>query len=1070
MNALADRKVHATMDEDQLDRTPKVLVVDDDAVTRRATSRVLGRADYQVVEAKSGEEGLRLARTEEPDLVILDVVLPDGDGVELCQQIKDDEALDDVYVMLLSGKRTGSESQAAGLEAGADDYVTRPVSNRELLARVRTMLRLKQTEDELRREVAERKRAEKALQERLKELGCLYAVYRDMEADYPVDQLCQRIVDHLPPAMQFPEVAGAAVEVDDRRFTTEGYDEGLTCQLLADVGLDGQTRGRLMVAYSQERPFLIPEEQEMIDAVAESLSLWLERKEAAEEVRFQARLLDAIDQAVVVTDPEGLVIYWNRAAEKLHDWRSGECGASYLSELNPLDGELSIKEIQARLRSGESRSGQVLLERRDGTAFPAILSHTAVRDEDGSLVAIISVSTDITELKQAEEAVKASERKYRQLVENINDAVFSVDAEGVITYVSPVIEEIGGYSPSEVIGRCFYDFVHPEDLPGLQESFYSTLAGDLEPYEYRVRTKSGDLRWVRTSSRAILEDGQPVGLRGVLRDVTEKKRMAEALQESEKRYRNLVENQGEGIGVVDRNGRLSFANPAAHRILGVPPGSLEGRSLREFIDEEQYAVVREEMGSRRSARETTYEVDITRPDGQERTLLVTGRPRHDEEGRFLGTFAVFRDITERKRMKERLEWQADVNSVIADLANALLGSASIEEVSRLVLRGARYLTESTFGYVGYIDPETGHLVCPTMTTEIWDVCDVKEKTFVFESFGGLWGWVLKHHEPLMTNRPEDDPRSSGTPEGHLPIHRFLSAPALTGDELVGQVALANAERDYTERDLRLVERFANIYAIAIQQLRAEEQLAQYAERLEDMVEERTQELREAQEKLLRQQKLATLGQLAGSINHELRGPLGNIKSGAYFLEMAIDDPDEEVNETLELLQQEVDRAESIVSSLLNFVRTEEPQRESVDLNGLLNDLLDDVDISDRVKVFQEMEPDLPVISADPEQLRRIFRNLITNATEAMPEGGELTIETEAVDSNAVRAVVSDTGGGISEENQEKIFEPLFSTKSDGVGLGLALAQMLVEAHGGRIGVESDEGQGSTFTVRLPLSD
>jgi signal transduction histidine kinase len=186
--------------------------------------------------------------------------------------------------------------------------------------------------------------------------------------------------------------------------------------------------------------------------------------------------------------------------------------------------------------------------------------------------------------------------------------------------------------------------------------------------------------------------------------------------------------------------------------------------------------------------------------------------------------------------------------------------------------------------------------------------------------------------------------------------------------------------------------------------------------------------------------------------------------------MVIGDPDEDVNETLELLQQEVDRAESIVSSLLNFVRTEEPQRESVDLNGLLNDLLDDVDIPDRVKVSQEMEPDLPVISADPEQLRRIFRNLITNAAEAMPEGGELTIETEAVDSNAVRAVVNDTGGGISEENQEKIFEPLFSTKSDGVGLGLALAQMLVEAHGGRIGVESDEGQGSTFTVRLPLSD
>jgi signal transduction histidine kinase len=126
-----------------------------------------------------------------------------------------------------------------------------------------------------------------------------------------------------------------------------------------------------------------------------------------------------------------------------------------------------------------------------------------------------------------------------------------------------------------------------------------------------------------------------------------------------------------------------------------------------------------------------------------------------------------------------------------------------------------------------------------MTRDIWDDCQVPGKDVVFEQFGGLWGWVLDNRESILTNAPDDDPRSSGTPEGHLPIRRFLSAPALIGDELVGQVALANAESDYTERDLALVERLASLYALALQRRRAEEQVVQQKEMLERTLESLT---------------------------------------------------------------------------------------------------------------------------------------------------------------------------------------------------------------------------------------
>lgn len=178
----------------------------------------------------------------------------------------------------------------------------------------------------------------------------------------------------------------------------------------------------------------------------------------------------------------------------------------------------------------------------------------------------------------------------------------------------------------------------------------------------------------------------------------------------------------------------------------------------------------------------------------------------------------------RRRNRELEKTEAGASAAIAELSRALLSPMSIEDISYSVFEQARKLTGSRFGFVGYIDPETGHMVGSTLTRDIWDDCRVKDKDIVFKEFRGLWGWVLESKKPLLTNSPSTDPRSSGTPEGHIPIRRFLSAPALIGETLVGQVSVANPERDYNDRDLDLIERLATIFALAVRRKRMDEEL------------------------------------------------------------------------------------------------------------------------------------------------------------------------------------------------------------------------------------------------------
>ncbi|MCK5134071.1 MAG: PAS domain S-box protein [Candidatus Sabulitectum sp.] len=228
-------------------------------------------------------------------------------------------------------------------------------------------------------------------------------------------------------------------------------------------------------------------------------------------------------------------------------------------------------------------------------------------------------------------------------------------------------------------------------------------------------------------------------------------------------------------------------------------------------------------------------------------------------------------------------------------------------------------------------------------------------------------------------------------------------------------------------------------------------------------------MKRVEEELVRKEKLAVLGQLSGGVGHELRNPLGVISNAVYFLQMTLSDADETTREYLEIISSEVRNSEKIVSDLLDLSRIKPSDREKIAVSELFDQVLEKQPPPGKVKVNSEIPPELPLVFADPGQMAQVLMNLVTNAYQAMPEGGMLTVGARA-EKEKVSLFVTDTGCGISEKVMLKIFEPLFTTRSRGIGLGLPVSRNLVEVNGGTLDVQSEQGRGSTFTVILPVKE
>jgi len=246
--------------------------------------------------------------------------------------------------------------------------------------------------------------------------------------------------------------------------------------------------------------------------------------------------------------------------------------------------------------------------------------------------------------------------------------------------------------------------------------------------------------------------------------------------------------------------------------------------------------------------------------------------------------------------------------------------------------------------------------------------------------------------------------------------------------------------------------------------KAEQQLEKYSKNLEGMVEERTSKLKEAQNQLIAAEKLSTLGEMAASVGHELRNPLSVIRNAAYLLK-SFSRGDTKIEEYVNLIDSESRNASQIVTDLLDYSRIQPMKSDMIDIRELVGQVTRKAEIPKNIQLEIIVPEGLPKALGNTQQIFQILFNLVKNAAEAMPDGGKLTVKALHKEKKIIVSVI-DSGQGISKENMKKLFEPLFTTKARGVGLGLAISKRLADLNQAEIMVKSKEGEGSVFSLEL----
>lgn len=337
--------------------------------------------------------------------------------------------------------------------------------------------------------------------------------------------------------------------------------------------------------------------------------------------------------------------------------------------------------------------------------------------------------------------------------------------------------------------------------------------------------KSGAMDYI-VKSDATLVDMPNIANR-VLREfhyLRDRHAAEEALKESESRFRAIFDNANDGICIIDiRYKTVLLGNRTFCNMLGYSMDDISGLRVTEILpaDEEDYVLL---QFDRLFRGEISVARDIPLKRKSEAIFFFDITTATVELGGQTHLVGFFRDVSDRKRMEEALFWQSQINAAEADLAAAMLQQESLNEISQLVLDSILGLTDSEGGYVGYIDPRNGNLICPTRIGEIGTTERVVGRKTIFSEFTGFWGRVLERREPLLSNEEQSHRPETDNPLGGIRIERFLSAPAMIGEQLVGQLTVINAIRDYNSRDLAIIQRLAALYALAIQRIRTNEQL------------------------------------------------------------------------------------------------------------------------------------------------------------------------------------------------------------------------------------------------------
>ena len=769
------------------------------------------------------------------------------------------------------------------------------------------------------------------------------------------------------------------------------------------------------------------------------------RKEA--EVKFQALIEESPVGVYVIQD--GKFRYVNLNLAELFGYAPEEV----ISSLTPTDlvyeedQPLVSENIRKRLQ-GEVRSLQYTFRGRKKNGSLIDIETLGSRTEIQGRPAIIGTLLDITERKRMEALLQERQHFIEQILETEPGTVYIYDlAERRNVYINRDLLTSFGYTPEETQamgGDLLLQVFHPDDLPHIaahHESWRQASEGESREIEYRVCSKAGEWRWLHSREAVFTRDdsGQVTQVLGIAQDITKRRRAEEALRESERKYRELVENTNSIILRWNRKGEVTFLNEFGQKFFGYPEAELISRHVVGTIVPETESIGRDlrPLMDEICAHPDNFEQNINenmRRDGSRVWIAWNNKAVLDPQGQVIEVFSIGTDITDRRQAEEALrESEERYRAVMEQSPEGIF----------LVDAETRCITEANPAFqhlLGYSAEEIVGL-------SLYDYV-AAEKEDIDRRF----------QQELDQKGPIIHERKYRRKDGSL-VDVWISAQAISYG---GKKATCTIVRDITERK------------------QAEEEIHKLNVELEQRVAERTAELEMAMKKAQSADRLKSV--FLATMSHELRTPLNSVIGFTGILLQGLAGPlNPEQEKQLRMVSASAQHLLALINDVLDIskIEAEEIQLscERFNLVEVLERLLRSTSpLADKkgLELKAEILPGVGVVYSDRRRVEQILLNLVSNAMKFTERGG-ITVRCSVIsEAQKVKISVSDTGVGIREEDLTKLFEPFLQldtglTRShEGTGLGLAISKKLVTLLGGEIWVESEWGVGSTFTFTLPM--
>jgi PAS domain S-box-containing protein len=804
-----------------------------------------------------------------------------------------------------------------------------------------------------------------------------------------------------------------------------------------------------------------------------------ERKQAEVLLRRQAELLHLSYDAIIVWPLGGGIESWNRGAEELYGYSQEEAMGQFTHDLLKTIHPEPWARIEAKLRERKFWEGEITHRTREGREVIVSARHQLVLGADG-VERVLETNRDITRHRQAEEDVRRQHEWLRVTLSSIGDGVIATDASGLITFINPVAETLTGWQIKEAVGlpvqkvfRIINEKTH-EPLADIVE--HVLREGSIVALANHSTLISVDGREIpiEDSAAPIKDDtGKISGAVLVFHDVTERRRAQETMRASEEHYRSLFDNMLNGYAYCKMH--FEQDRPIDFTYLGVNGAFETLTGLRDVVGRKVSEVI---PGIRQS------DPELLELYGR---VALTGIPeRFETYVESLGMWfsisaysprkehfvAVFDVITERKRTAEALQLSESRFKLLSETSSRLLASenpqAIVEELCRQVMQ---HLDCHVF-FNFMVDDMMGKLhlnACAGIPEE-------EARKIEWLDYGvAVCGCAARDGKRIVAEDIFNTPDIRTELVKSYGIQAYACHPLEVQGKIIGTLSFGTkTSTRFPAEDLALMKTVADQVATAMEKLSLIDELRNSRDALELRVRERTAELNSYMAKLERSNQ--ALQDFASIAAHDMREPLRKVMSFGNMLSQKYKDSLAQTgNDYLNRMLHATERMQSLLTGLLDYSRVAtaaEPFKE-VDLSGLIGEVISDLEVR-IVKTGGEVHVgDLPLISADPTQMRQLFQNLIGNALKFHKPGEKpmVNVRLASHTDSGSRIVVEDNGIGFDEQHLDKIFAPFQRlhgrSEYEGAGMGLAICKKIVERHGGSITATSKPGAGSTFIIELP---